>query len=450
MKQLFRKFSSMVLTLLVGASMTVQVVAQKADGPIMFTNVNVFDGEHETLIENTNVVVTGNMITAVSTEPLAVAGGQVIDGGGRTLMPGLSDCHWHSLQIAVNNIELLTQDPNYNMLKVALEQEHILMQGITTVRDLGGNIFGVKKMIDEGRIPGPRILPSGAYITPTSGHAEMRLPNVLIREEARPAIDQEILGNTAIVDGVPAVLKRTRENLMRGASQIKIMAGGGVSSFSDPLDGAQFTQDELKAIVEETDNWNTYVTVHAYTAKAVQHAIKAGIKSIEHGQMMDKETAKMVAKAGAWMCMQPFQDDEDRIPLKGEFVNHKYDMLLSGVDKAYKLAKQYKIKVGFGTDMQQNPAMIDRWGAQLVKLTNWYSSPEALKMATSVNQELFRMAGPRHPYQEGPLGVVKEGAYADLLLVDGNPLEDISLVTDPNKNFLIIMKDGKIYKNTLK
>lgn len=450
MKQLFRKFSSMVLTLLVGASMTVQVVAQKADGPIMFTNVNVFDGEHETLIENTNVVVTGNMITAVSTEPLAVAGGQVIDGGGRTLMPGLSDCHWHSLQIAVNNIELLTQDPNYNMLKVALEQEHILMQGITTVRDLGGNIFGVKKMIDEGRIPGPRILPSGAYITPTSGHAEMRLPNVLIREEARPAIDQEILGNTAIVDGVPAVLKRTRENLMRGASQIKIMAGGGVSSFSDPLDGAQFTQDELKAIVEETDNWNTYVTVHAYTAKAVQHAIKAGIKSIEHGQMMDKETAKMVAKAGAWMCMQPFQDDEDRIPLKGEFVNRKYDMLLSGVDKAYKLAKQYKIKVGFGTDMQQNPAMIDRWGAQLVKLTNWYSSPEALKMATSVNQELFRMAGPRHPYQEGPLGVVKEGAYADLLLVDGNPLEDISLVTDPNKNFLIIMKDGKIYKNTLK
>jgi imidazolonepropionase-like amidohydrolase len=165
--------------------------------------------------------------------------------------------------------------------------------------------------------------------------------------------------------------------------------------------------------------------------------------------MIDEEAAKMAAVTGAWICMQPFLDDEDRIPLDGEFNNRKYDMLLGGTDTAYKLAKKHRIKLGFGTDLQQNPALIDRWGAQLVKLTNWYTPFETLPMATSTNQVYFRLAGPRHPYQEGPLGVVREGAYADLLLVEGNPLEDISLIADPTKNFLIIMKDGKIYKNTL-
>ena len=449
MKTIGKKISRMALTLLASIGLTAQVGAQDADGPILFTNVNVFDGVSENLIQDANVVVTGNMITAVSTEPLAVAGARVIDGGGLTLMPGLSDCHWHALQIAVTNPELFAGDPYENIIKVSFQTEHTLMQGITTVRDMGGNLFAIKNLIDQGRLVGPRMLVSGGNLSMTSGHGEVRLPNILPREEGRALIDLEIAGHTFIVDGVPAVLRRTRENLMRGASQIKAHAGGGVASQTDPLDGVQFSPEELSAIVGEAERWNTYVAVHAYSANAVKHALAAGVKSIEHGQMIDQEAAQMIAENDAWVCMQPFFDDEDRIPLDSEFSNYKYDLMLAGVDTAYTLAAQYDLNVGFGTDMQQNPAMIDRWGAQLVKLINWYTPFEALRMATSTNQEFFRMAGPRHPYQDGPLGVVQEGAYADLLLVDGNPLENIDLIADPTNNFKIIMKDGVIYKNTL-
>ena len=440
----------MTLIAIAIAFSTSSAVAQDEakEAQTLFENVRVFDGTGSKLSDPTNVLVTGNMIDAIGPDVTAGGDANIIAGDGRTLMPGLSDCHWHTFQGAVTNVNMLTKDPNYNVVETTFGAERVLMNGFTTVRDMGGNIFGVKQMIDEGRLPGPRILPSGAFLTPTSGHAEMRFPNVLIREEARPAIDQEILGNTAIVDGVPAVLKRSRENLMRGASQLKVMAGGGVSSLSDPMDGAQFTQAELRAVVEEARNWNTYVTVHAYTSKAVQHALEAGVTSIEHGQMMDEETAKMVAKAGAWMCMQPFGDDEDRIPFpEGSFSEYKYNLLLGGVDTAFNLVKKYKIKIGFGTDLQNNPALIDRQAAQIPKLTRWFTPAEALRIATSDNQELFRMAGPRHPYQEGPLGVVKAGAYADLLLVDGDPLANIDLIADPHNNFDVIMKDGVIYKN---
>ncbi|NJN05126.1 MAG: amidohydrolase family protein, partial [Rhodobacteraceae bacterium] len=232
--------------------------AQKAEPQVtVFTNVNVFDGKNEKLIRNANVVVTGNRITAVSTESPAVAGGQVIDGGGRTLMPGLSDCHWHILQSNIVNTDMLTKDFQYITLAMALGAERVLMNGVTTVRDMGGPVFGLKQMIDEGRMPGPRILPSGAFITQTSGHADFRFPTVVPRAEGRELIDPEILGYTIVADGVGAVRQRARENLMRGASQLKVMAGGGVATFSDPLDVAQYSVDELRAVVEEASNWNT-------------------------------------------------------------------------------------------------------------------------------------------------------------------------------------------------
>lgn len=441
--------TSLVLTASVLAASVAGAQDDGDDTQILFENVRVFDGVGSELSEATNVLVTGNLIGAIGPDVTAAGDATLIAGDGRTLMPGLSDCHWHLLQIAVSNPDLYFSDPYKNIIKVALKTEHTLMQGITTVRDMGGNLFAIKDLIDEGSIVGPRVLPSGANISMTSGHGEVRLPNMLPRPEGRALIDLEIAGHTFIVDGVPAVLRRVRENLMRGASQIKAHAGGGVASQTDPLDGAQFSPEELSAAVEEAKRWNTYVAVHAYSAKAVKHALEAGVTSIEHGQMIDEEAAQMIAENEAWVCMQPFLDDEDRIPLDSEFSNYKYDLMLAGVDTAYTLAAEYDLKVGFGTDMQQNPAMIDRWGAQLVKLTNWYTPVEALQMATSVNQEFFRLSGPRHPYQEGPLGVVQAGAYADLLLVDGNPLEDIEIVADPGANFRIIMKDGVIYKNTL-
>lgn len=255
MKQVVRLLAAMILVL------ALVVPAMAADKEpvvkILFTNVNVFDGEHEKLINNANVLVEGNLIKQVSTKAISADGATVIDGGGRTLMPGLSDGHWHILQSNIANIDMIMKDPQYITIAMALGVERVLMNGVTTVRDMGGDVFGIKQMIDEGRIPGPRILPSGAFLTQTSGHADFRFPNIVRRAEGRELIDPEIVGYTIVADGVAAVRQRARENLMKGASQLKVMAGGGVASFSDPLDVAQYSQEELQAIVEEADNWNT-------------------------------------------------------------------------------------------------------------------------------------------------------------------------------------------------
>ncbi|WP_116131806.1 amidohydrolase family protein [Tropicimonas sp. IMCC34043] len=433
-------------------AITVPAAAQQSapEPKTLFTNVNVFDGMSEALTENVNVLVEGNLIKLVSAEAIAADGATVIDGGGRTLMPGLSDCHWHVVQANTTNNVLLASGLDYFTLVAAAGARDTLMRGFTTVRDMGGPVFGLKRAIDEGLYEGPRIYPSGALITQTSGHADFRNPIEVPRGLGRDLTPQEQFGLMAVTDGVPAVMQRVRENLMKGASQIKLTAGGGVASPSDPLDVSQFVGDELKAAVEVAETWNTYVAVHAYTPKAIQAALRAGVKSIEHGQLLDEETAKMIAENSAVLCLQPFLDDQDAIQFPpGSFQEQKYQQMISGTDNAYELAKKYGIKAGFGTDSQNDPELTRRQGAQLAKLTRWYEPAEVLRIGTSLNQEIFKMSGPRDPYP-GKNGVVEEGALADLLLVDGNPLENIQLIADPWKNFLVIMKDGKIYKNTVK
>ncbi|ASJ96228.1 metal-dependent hydrolase family protein [Shewanella marisflavi] len=434
------------LTLLLSSS---ALFAQNESEVTLFTNVNVFDGIHENLIQNANVVVTGNRITEISTEPLAVAGGKVIDGGGRTLMPGLTDAHFHIMHAHIASRQILVNDLGYLTLAGAEAAEATLMRGFTTVRDLGGPVFGIKKMIDEGRYIGPRIYASGAYISQTSGHGDMRFPTSIPRKEGRELLDAEIMAWTSIADGVPQVQRRVRENLMRGATQIKVMAGGGVASFSDPLDVMQYTYEEMKAAVDTAATWNTYVTVHAYSDNAVRGALEAGVQCIDHGQMMTEATAKLIKKKDAWLSLQPLLNDEDRIVFpEGSFEQQKMLAMTSGTEKAYDLAKKYDLKVAFGTDLQNGPEIAAKQGKALTKLTRWYEPWEVLKMATSTNYKLFKMSGPRDPYP-GENGVIKKGALADILLVDGNPLKDIKLIADPEKNFVVIMKDGKIYKNTL-
>jgi len=416
----------------------------------LITNTNIFDGKSEKLANGMSVLIEGNKITKVAKSITAPDGAMVIDAEGRTLMPGLSDAHWHMVQANTTNNVLLASGLDYITLVAADGAKKLLMRGFTTIRDVGGPVFGLKKAIDEGLIDGPRIYPSGAIITQTSGHADFRNPTEVPREFGRDLIPQEQIGLMAIADGVPQVIQRVRENLMKGATQIKLTAGGGVASPSDPLDVRQFTHDELKAAVEVAETWNTYVAVHVYTPKGIQEALRAGVKSIEHGQMMDKKTAKMIAEKGAIVSMQPFLNDEDAIPFPpGSFQEKKYQEMVSGTDNAYKLCKKYNIKVGFGTDYQNDPELTLRQNAQLAKLVRWYEPAEVLKIGTSLNQEIFKMCGPRDPYP-GKNGVVEEGAYADLILVDGNPLENINLIADPDKNFVMIMKDGKIYKNTTK
>jgi len=426
-------------------------LGQEADPQVtLFTNVNVFDGVNEDLLMNANVVVTGNMITAVSTEPLAVAGGRVIDGGGRTLMPGLIDAHWHTMFNFSPISNTLGSSFGYLNIAAAEASEDTLMRGFTTVRDVGGNSFAVKRAIDEGLVVGTRIYPSGAYISQTAGHGDFLGPND-VPVNSGDALDyQQRVGNTLIANGVPEVIQRTREVLRMGASQVKAMGGGGVSSLYDPLDVTEYTFEEAKAIVDVARTWNTYVAVHINTKEAIKMWVEAGAMSMEHGFFIDGETAQLMAKNGVWWSMQPMDaEGEDAFVFESPISTAKYKDLVSQLDTAIAATKRYKVKTAFGTDMLFDAQLAAKQGKFLAKLQKWYTPYEALRMATHDNGELLKLSGPRDPYPDGKLGVIEEGAYADLLLVDGNPLEDLDLVADPENNFVIIMKDGKIYKNTL-
>ena len=239
---------------------------------------------------------------------------------------------------------------------------------------------------------------------------------------------------------------RAREQLALGASQIKLMAGGGVSSSYDPLDVTQYTVPELRAAVEAAENWGTYVTVHAYTPRAVRQAVEAGVRCIDHGQLLDEPTARLMAMKGVWWSLQPFTDDRPSAFAEGSPNRVKQLEMFGGTDTAYALARKFKVKTAWGTDILFSAAAAANQGAALAKMTKWYTPAEALKMATADNAALLALSGPRSPYP-GTLGVVREGALADLLLVDGDPLQNLALVADPEKNFLVIMKDGALYKN---
>ena len=417
----------------------------------LFENVRIFDGKTEALSASMNVLVRGNTIEKISKDPIPIDGNssaKVIAGGGRTLMPGLIDAHWHTMLVRPTPTALLVDDVGYLNLMAGAEATDTLMRGFTTVRDMGGPSFGLKRAIDEGIVAGPRIYPSGAIITVTGGHGDFRQPNELPRVLGAPLSRQELMGASMIADSPDEVRVRVREQLMQGASQIKLTAGGGVASPHSPLDVSTFTEAELRAAVEAAENWGTYVTVHAYTPVSIQRAIAAGVKCIEHGHLMDEPTAKLIAERGIWLSTQAFPDEmADAFP-EGSQERAKAFEVFAGTDKTIALAKKYKLKTAFGTDILFSQRLAQRQGELLVKFTRWYTPGETLAMATGTNGELLAMSGERNPYP-GKLGVIEQGALADLLLVDGDPIADIKLIEDPAKNLVVIMKDGKIYKNIL-
>jgi imidazolonepropionase-like amidohydrolase len=434
----------------VGAGLATRARAQVgAPSPAtLFQDVRVFNGKSGTLTAPSNVLVRRNVIERISTASIADdAGITVISGGGRTLMPGLIDNHWHAMMVRSTPAQLLSNDVGYSNLLASAEATATLMRGFTTIRDLGGPAFGLKRAIDEGLSPGPRIYPSGAVITVTSGHGDFRQLSDLPRTRGGMLSRIEQLGGAMIADSPDEVRLRVREQLMQGASQIKLTAGGGVASPFSPLDASTFTEAELRAATEACENWGTYLCTHAYTPVSIQRSIAAGVKCIEHGHLMDEPTARIMADKGIWLSTQPFLN-EALADTMGPASQARMRQVIAGTHNVYTLAKKYKLKTAFGTDILFSRALAERQGDGLVDLTRWYSPAEALIMATSTNAELLALSGLRNPYP-GKLGVVEEGAFADLLLIDGNPLENIGLIADPGKNFLIIMKDGAIYKNAL-
>jgi imidazolonepropionase-like amidohydrolase len=417
----------------------------------LFQNVRIFDGRSATLSAPSNVLVRGNTIARISTTPIAVGTNaelRVIAADGRVLMPGLIDAHWHAFMASTPQMLLMTGDSSYLHLLAAQQAEATLMRGFTTVRDLGGPVFGLKRAIDEGVRVGPRIYPSGAFISQTSGHGDFRFGFEVPRLPGGPLSQSEVEGVAAIADSPDEVRLRAREQLRQGASQIKLMAGGGVASPYNPIESTQYTEPEIRAAVEAAANWGTYVTVHAYTPRAIRQALDAGVKCIEHGQLIDEPTAAALADNGIWWSLQPFLDDEDASPLVNPVSRKKALEVFAGTDNAYRLAKKYRVKTAFGTDVLFDARVASRQGAILAKMVRWYTPAEALRMATADNGRLLALSGFINPYP-GELGVVEEGALADLLLVDGDPLENVNLIANPGKNFLVIMKDGMIYKNAV-
>jgi imidazolonepropionase-like amidohydrolase len=424
-----------------------RVVPSGPKPPIVFGNFLLFDGKSKTLRGGLRLLVEGNRIKLIAIGDLSPPeGAQMIDCGGRVMMPGLIDAHWHTIFAALPISALFSADVGYIFLAASAEAERTLMRGFTTVRDLGGPSFALKQAIDDGLATGPRIYPSGAMITTTGGHGDMRPLSDLPRSPGGPPSYLERTGAANIADNAGEV--RLREQLLQGASQIKLVGGGGVATPRTTLDMLTFGEPELRAGVEAAADRNTYVAVHAYPSAAIRRAIAAGVQCIEHGHLMDEATARLMAEKGIWLSTQPFISDDDTAPMTGQSRTN-LAQVIGGTNTVYALAKEYKIKTAFGTDCLFSSKVTERQGFMLTHLTRWYDNADILKMATSVNAELLAMSGPRNPYQ-GKLGVIEEGALADLLVIEGNPIDDITLVARPDTHFMIIMKDGKIYKDTLR
>lgn len=420
-----------------------------AQKTILINNVEIFNGKDEKTFVG-NVLIVNNLISKISTSPIPTnksADTKIIDGKGKFLMPGLIDAHWHTIMTANTYGDLMVGEPGYVFIKAGEEAGATLLRGFTSVRDLGGPAFGLKKAIDDGTISGPRIWPSGSIISQTSGHADFRSVNERPVSLGGHLHHSEMVGGATIADGRDAVLVAVRENLKRGASQIKLAAGGGASSEFDPLDVSQYTLDELKAAVEAAEDWGTYVAVHAYTPRTVRKAIEAGVKCIDHGHLLDEATLKLIGEKGVWLSMQPL-DSTTAPQANAEQKQKKYD-IATGTNLIYSSVKKYNLKLAWGTDLLFMPGQNKKQTSTIPDMGKWFTPFEVLKMITYDNAQLLALSGKRSPYREAKLGLIQEGAYADLLLIDGNPLKNLQLMEDYEKNFTLIIKDGIIYKNTL-
>jgi len=430
----------------------------------LFTNVHVFDGVNEARIENASVLVEGNLIKTVTTEAIDAAGATVIDGGGRTLTPGFIDNHVHFAlpgpTIPSHEVQNTWEDMAVNAVTMA---EMYLMQGFTTVRDAGGQNAGFQRAIDAGLIPGPRIYPSGAFIGPRGGHSDFQPFTGQPGNGGQMAFLN--LGREA--DGVDAILKAARNNFRQGASQLKVMQSGGVTSAFDPWQMDAYTDAELEAVVAVADAYGSYAMAHSYRGDLMIKALNAGIKSLEHGFGYTCEIGELMKEKGAYITtnLTAFDPGIMDVPAIRDVPSsfRKAESSIKAFADYLDNMRECPAKRGFQVDCVGTAVACNIQVAYEKKLANDFFGPYvSLVSLTSVGGEIAALSGDfMNPYPEAKLGVIEEGAYADILLLDGNPLEDFSVVgtgdqwfgADPRpdspETIRIIMKDGVIYKNTL-
>jgi imidazolonepropionase-like amidohydrolase len=471
-----RKFAAacLLVCVSVAAALTGPVYAaeEKPKPQVLFTNCNIFDGKSDKLAANKRVLVEGNLIKTISDASLKAAKhAKVIDCGGRTLMPGLIESHVHlNLQHMVGGYDTIEQrDWQEIGAMAAFTAQSLLMDGWTTARDPGAALTGIKTVIDRGELPGPRMYMAGAVIGQTSGHGDFRLKGQRTLE-SRETFKAGQLGMTYIVDGYDATLSATRQNLANGAAFNKMMLSGGVFSSKDPLHTVQGTAGEIGAVVEGSTAWDTYVTAHIMNAPDARRGIELGLKEVMHVVFLDDETAKLMVEKGVFYNVQLSVSSQEAIDAtfgSGESVNKSKALTVAEAMANLPdiLLNNPKLleKTTFGVDTVTNtPANAIR--ARDHEVWFWadkFGNLQALKSMTSIGGQLAALTGKNNPYP-GKLGVIEAGAYADILLIDGNPLEDITLIGGSQKNFdapdrkageipamNLIMKDGVIYKNTI-
>jgi imidazolonepropionase-like amidohydrolase len=413
----------------------------------LFRNVRIWDGRSDDAYPG-ELLVVGNKIRSVSRGRIAPPPDVVpiaIDGGGRLLAPGFIDAHVHMSSVLTRH-ELEESDPGYVAALEIRGAEQSLLRGFTTQRDTGGAVFGLKRAIDEGHVIGPRIYAAGAALSQTSGHGDDRRYTDPPRKWGGPSFDERA-GMNAIADGVPEVLAAAREQMGHGAAMLKVMASGGAASEFDPLEVTEYTPEELRAAVDVAASFGTYVTVHSYNSASSRRAIEAGVLCIEHGHMIDEPTMKLIADQGIFLSTN-IVVYEAPPPGISERQRAKFIQVQQATDAMMKLAKKYRVKLGFGTDLIYGLPNMARQNREFSLRSRWFSPVEILRQATSGNAQLLAMSGARNPYP-GKLGVIEEGAYADILVVNGEPLKDITTLEHPDTALALIMKDGRIYKNQL-
>ena len=427
----------------------------------LIKNVRVFDGRSDILTEHASIVIEDELVCEITQSVVSEENfKEVIDGQNKVAIPGLTDAHVHLSHNVVG------QDGHPRIDEMAVRSTRVardmLLRGFTTIRDAGGIVYGLKKNIDNGFLEGPRIYPSNAYISQTCGHGDLRKSRAeqrLLTGDYTSAWlhDQQSI----IADGVPEMLRAVREMLFLGASQIKIMAGGGCSSQYDPIQTVQFTYEEMKAAVDAAGDYGTYVMAHLYTPTSIQRAVKAGVKSLEHVSLMDDETGRIVADNGTWVMPGPqfnapyaFSEPDTSGYSKEQLKAYiqrkeKCDLIRYNEHISTETINKYNLNILFGTDSFGDPEVFGE--RQLVDFAVYkerFGSFKTLKSATGNINELIKLTTYQNPYPEGKIGVLEEGSFADLLLVDGNPVEDVAVLSDEN-NMRLIVKGGEVYKNTL-
>jgi len=463
-KRLF--FTIMVASALAVALALPQAQAQEKKEPnqILITNVNVWDGRSDTVKKGVDVLIEGNLIKLVGAG-IDAPKAHKVDGKGGTVIPGLIDMHaHHSIHEG-----MLEGRNSYDQMAIGaisgLRLRDYLDQGFTTSRDAGGNVLGLAKAVRLGRIPGPRIFPSGGFLSQTGGHADTGL----ITDQIGDTDILERSGFGYIVDGKTEARRAARMNLRAGATQIKIMAGGGVASEFDPIHTTQFSSEEIEAIVGVAEDYGTYVTMHAYHDRAVNRAIDAGVRCVEHNFLVSEETIKRMKRENIALSIQSVMSLEVFDPKNVEKITFfsadqkaKAKMVNSGASQMLKWALKHDIIMVTGSDMFDK-ANVNRQIENILWLKKvGFSNVQALKTATSSAAYVLSWSGGMNPYKDAypdlsedekakkgiGLGVIEEGAYADLLIIKGNPLEKLEVLKDRD-NMQLIIKDGHLWKNTL-